>query len=136
MIPRVLVHMRMDAAQLSVHIVVRGAGHCSSGCGGLALPMKPWCAEGDLPTAANLNLYRGGNSRVGWHSDDEPLFGRSGVQKLIVSVSFGARALFGWKGKSCPDGEQHLWCLGHGDILVMDGTSFFSVRILVWDGSG
>ena len=21
--------------------------------------MKPWCAEGDVPTAANLNLYRG-----------------------------------------------------------------------------
>ena len=25
--------------------------------------MKPWCAEGEVPTAANLNLYRGGNSR-------------------------------------------------------------------------
>ena len=21
--------------------------------------MKPWCAEGDVPTAANLNFYRG-----------------------------------------------------------------------------
>ena len=36
---------------------------------------KAWCAEGDVPTAANLNFYRGGNSRVNWHSDDEPLFG-------------------------------------------------------------
>ena len=36
--------------------------------------MRPWCAEGEVPTAANLNLYRGGNSRVNWHSDDEPLF--------------------------------------------------------------
>ena len=35
--------------------------------------MKPWCAEGEAPTAANLNLYRGGNSCVGWHRDDEPL---------------------------------------------------------------
>ena len=26
--------------------------------------MKPWCAEGEVPTAANLDLYRGGNSRV------------------------------------------------------------------------
>ena len=41
--------------------------------------------------------------------------------KLIVSVSFGSQALFKWKGKSCPDGEAHLCCLGHGDILVMDG---------------
>ena len=37
--------------------------------------MKPWCAEGEEPTAANLNLYRGGTSRVNWHSDNEPLFG-------------------------------------------------------------
>ena len=51
--------------------------------------MKPWCAEGDVPTAANLNFYRGGNSRVNWHSDNEPLFGGSGVHKLIVSVSLG-----------------------------------------------
>ena len=83
--------------------------------------MKPWCAEGDVPTAANLNLYRGGNSRVNWHSDDEPLFGGSGVHKLIVSVSFGAPVLFKWRGKSCLDsGERSCW-LGHGDILVMDG---------------
>ena len=35
--------------------------------------MKPWCAEEDVQTAANLNLYRGWKSRVGWHCDDEPL---------------------------------------------------------------
>ena len=37
--------------------------------------MKPWCTEGEVPTAANLNLYRGWRSCVGWHRDDEPLFG-------------------------------------------------------------
>ena len=83
--------------------------------------MKPWCAEGEVPTAANLNFYRGGNSWVNWHSDNEPLFGRSGVHKLIVSVSFGAPVLFKWRGSSCLDsGERSCW-LGHGDILVMDG---------------
>ena len=61
--------------------------------------MKPWCAEGDVPTAASLNLYRGRSSYVGWHSDDEPLFGKRG--KAYVSVSFGNQALFKWKGKSC-----------------------------------
>ena len=40
--------------------------------------MKPCCAEGNLPTAANLNLYRGWKSCVGWHCDDEPLFGKCG----------------------------------------------------------
>ena len=37
--------------------------------------MKPCCAEGEVPTAANLNLYRGRGSCVRWHCDDEPLFG-------------------------------------------------------------
>ena len=61
--------------------------------------MKPWCAEGEEPTAANLNLYRGSTSRVNWHSDNEPLFGGSGVHKLIVSVSFGAPVLFKMEGQ-------------------------------------
>ena len=47
--------------------------------------MKPWCADGEVPTAANLNLYRGWNSCVGWHCDDELLFGKCGDAKLIVS---------------------------------------------------
>ena len=69
--------------------------------------MKPWCAEGDVPTAANLNLYRGRSSHVGWHSDDEPLFGKRGEAKLNVSVSFGTQAPFKWKGKSCPSNDGH-----------------------------
>ena len=74
-----------------------------------------------MPTAANLNLYRGWRSCVGWHRDDEPLFGEYGEAKLNVSVSFGSTTVFRWKRQSCPDDEGHLCCLGHGDILVMDG---------------
>ena len=66
--------------------------------------MKPWCAEGDVR-----------------HSDDEPLFGKRGEAKLIVSVSFGSQALFKWKGKSCPNNDGHSCWIGRGDILVMDG---------------
>ena len=83
--------------------------------------MKPWCGEGGLPTAANLNLYRGRFPHVVWHSDNEPLFGERREAKLIVSVSFGTQALFKWKGKSCPGNEGNSCWLGHGDILVMDG---------------
>ena len=83
--------------------------------------MKPWCAEGEVPTAPNLNLYRRWKSCVGWHRDDEPLFGKCGDAKLIVSVSFGNSAVFRWRSQSCPDDEGHLCCLGHGDIFVMDG---------------
>ena len=62
----------------------------------IAPQMKPWCAEGEVPTAANLNLYRGWNSCVGWNRDDEPLFGECGDAKLIVSVSLGSSAVFRW----------------------------------------
>ena len=72
-----------------------------------------------MPTAANL--YLGRSWYVGWHSDDEPLFGKRGEAKLIVSVSFGTQALFKWKSKSCPNNDGHSCWLGHGDILVMDG---------------
>ena len=83
--------------------------------------MKPWCAEGDLPTAANLNLYRGWKSCVGWHCDDEPSFGKCGDAKLIVSVSLGSFALFRWRRQSCSSDEGSSCRLDHGDILVMDG---------------
>ena len=84
-------------------------------------PNEVGVLRGRCATAANLNLYRGGNSCVGWHRDDEPLFGEYGDAKLIVSVSLGGSAVFEWKRRSCPDDEGHLCCLGHGDILVMDG---------------
>ena len=74
-----------------------------------------------MPTSSNLNLYRGWRSCVGWHRDDEPLFGECGEAKLIVSVSLGTFAVFRWRRQSCPDDEAHLCWLDHGDILVMDG---------------
>ena len=87
----------------------------------IAPRMSPWCAEWEVPTAANLNLYQGWKSCVGWHCDDESLFGKCGDAKLIVSVSFGTKALFKWKGKSCPSKDGNSRQLDHGDILVMDG---------------
>ena len=83
--------------------------------------MSPWCADGDVPTAANLNLYGGSKSHVAWHCDDEPLFGGNGDPKLIVSLSLGSSATFKWKAKSCSDSEASSCRLHHGDLLVMDG---------------
>ena len=74
-----------------------------------------------MPTAANLNLYRGWKSCIGWHRDDEPRFGECGEANLIVLVSCGSTAVFRWRRQSCPDDEGHLCWLGQGDILVMDG---------------
>ena len=87
----------------------------------IALLMLPWCAEGEVPTAANLNIYRGWKSCVGWHCDDESLFGKCGDAKLIVSVGFGNFALFRWVRQSCSSDEGCSCRLDHGDILVMDG---------------
>ena len=84
--------------------------------------MTPWCAEEEVPTAANLNHYREWNSCVGWHCDDEPLFGECGEAKLIVSVSLGSCAVFKWRQQSYPDDEGHLCWLGHGDILGHGGS--------------
>ena len=83
--------------------------------------MSPWCTDGDVPTAANLNLYGGLRSCVSWHCDDEPLFGGVGEPKLIVSLSLGEAATFKWKAKSCLDSEASSYRLHHGDLLVMDG---------------
>ena len=33
----------------------------------LAHLMSPWCPDGDVPTAANLNLYEGQRAHVAWH---------------------------------------------------------------------
>ena len=91
-----------------------------------------------MPTAAKLNFYPGRRSYVGWHRDDEPLFGRCGDAKLIVSVRFGDAAVFKWRRQSCPNDEGHLCCLGHGDILVMDGKMPGRVPASYgsWSGTG
>ena len=103
--------------------------HTGRGCFGhllrvwraLAPLMSPWCADGDVPTAANLNLYGGSKSHVSWHCDDEPLFGGVGEPKLIVSLSLGDAVTFKWKAKSCLDSKVGSCRLSHGDLLVMDG---------------
>ena len=83
--------------------------------------LSPWCADGDVPSAANLNFYEGSRSHVSWHCDDEPLFGGIGDSKLIVSLSLVSSVTFKWKAKSCLDSEGNSCRLHHGDLLVMDG---------------
>ena len=83
--------------------------------------LSPWCADGDVPSAANLNLYEGSRSHVSWHCDDESLFGGIGDSKLIVSLSLGSSVTFNWKAKSCSDSEGNSCRLHDGDLLVMDG---------------
>ncbi|OIV91869.1 hypothetical protein TanjilG_17861 [Lupinus angustifolius] len=83
-----------------------------------------------------LNRYRGGNDYVGWHADDEKLYGPT---PEIASLSFGCERDFVLKKKPCKkstDGsdeparkrikksshaDQHTFRLKHGSLLVMRG---------------
>ncbi|ERN19247.1 hypothetical protein AMTR_s00061p00207860 [Amborella trichopoda] len=77
-----------------------------------------------------LNKYKSGNDYVGWHSDDEKLYGDTPV---IASISFGCEREFLLRKKirrisrekpSCTrsaNKEQHSFILKHGSLLVMRG---------------
>ena len=112
---------------VSLPVFARTSHSCRATNWRAVLAAACWTVEGyPTPDSAMHGVQRGvpacgWKSRVGWHSDNEPLFVQRGESKLIVSVSFGSQALYKWKGKSCPDGEAHLCCSGHGDTLVMDG---------------
>lgn len=65
-----------------------------------------------------LNLYRGGNDGVSWHSDDEPELGDSPV---IGSMSLGQERVFQMKHKK--SGERKDILLNHGSYLLMKGAT-------------
>ena len=60
------------------------------------------------------NLYRDGSDTVGWHADDEPLFGGDPV---VASMSFGASRRFCLKHREA--GERRNYVLNDGSLLVM-----------------
>ncbi|KAK4484985.1 hypothetical protein RD792_007592 [Penstemon davidsonii] len=88
-----------------------------------------------------LNRYKGGNDYVGWHADDEKLYGPT---PQIASVSFGCDRDFLLKkkpnrnsqvemtsrnesepprkrSKKVNNVDQHSFLLKHGSLLVMSG---------------
>ncbi|KAL1537225.1 Alpha-ketoglutarate-dependent dioxygenase alkB 2 [Salvia divinorum] len=88
-----------------------------------------------------LNRYKGGNDYVGWHADDEKLYGPT---PQIASVSFGCERDFLLKrkpskgapvksaercegeppskrAKKLNNSDQHAFTLKHGSLLVMSG---------------
>ena len=77
---------------------------------------------------ALLNRYRNGLDSMGWHSDDER---ELGTNPLIVSVSLGAERRLDFAPRRTRSrsyaklrAKTHLklW-LGHGDLLIMGGTT-------------
>ncbi|KAG6392415.1 hypothetical protein SASPL_146633 [Salvia splendens] len=72
-----------------------------------------------------LNRYKGGNDYVGWHADDEKLYGPT---PQIASVSFGFKSAERCEGeptskraKKLNNSDQHAFTLKHGSLLVMSG---------------
>lgn len=64
-----------------------------------------------------LNLYRDGKDYVGWHSDDEKLYGKDSP---ICSISLGQTRDFQLRLKADRSHKLH-YSLGHGDVFVMKG---------------
>eukprot|EP00927_Polykrikos_kofoidii_P084117 TRINITY_DN8785_c0_g1_i2.p1 TRINITY_DN8785_c0_g1~~TRINITY_DN8785_c0_g1_i2.p1 ORF type:complete len:591 (-),score=60.04 TRINITY_DN8785_c0_g1_i2:57-1829(-) len=107
-----------DAAQFSQAMEVLTAKVFSILC--------PWLSQEYWPNCANLNLYADGWQGVGWHSDDEALFGGGVHDCPILSLSLGARREF-WL--TLRDSTGLKPCLANtvevdlvdGDVISMEG---------------
>ncbi|MEI8129245.1 MAG: alpha-ketoglutarate-dependent dioxygenase AlkB, partial [bacterium] len=65
-----------------------------------------------------LNLYRDGNDKVSWHSDDEP---ELGINPTIASVSLGAVRRFDLRHKV--DAKEKIQIeLKPGSLIIMKGA--------------
>jgi alkylated DNA repair dioxygenase AlkB len=87
--------------------------------------VMPLCGlrdEDSWPNSCNLNLYTDGNHAVGWHSDDEPLFGAGSEQSTIISMSLGEGRRFQIRDSRNPGTRKVTEVfLGDGDLLTMEG---------------
>jgi alkylated DNA repair dioxygenase AlkB len=68
------------------------------------------------------NYYRDGSDSMGWHADDERELGPSPDDIRVASISLGAPRRFVLRAR---DDRSHRleFPLGHGDLLVMGGTT-------------
>lgn len=73
---------------------------------------------GITTNAVLANLYRDGNDKMGWHSDNEPELGE---QPVIASVSLGAERDFLLRHRKLQD--KFKLTLKHGSLLVMCGDT-------------
>lgn len=69
--------------------------------------------------AVLCNYYRNGQDGMGWHSDNEPELGPA---PTIASLSFGSPRKFNLRHKTGAAAKL-TFELGHGDLLVMAGTT-------------
>jgi alkylated DNA repair dioxygenase AlkB len=75
-------------------------------------------ASGAAFNSLLLNLYRGGQDSIGFHTDAEPELGENPV---VATVSFGSEREFLLRHRRTK--EVLTYRVGHGSLLVMGGTS-------------
>lgn len=87
-------------------------------------PMPSWLTELTQRVSSEVgvtfncvlcNLYRDGQDTVGWHADDESLFG---PDPIVASLSYGATRTFQVRSREKPSVRQ-AWQLQARDLLVM-----------------
>lgn len=101
------------------------------GLGFKGVPYEDWFSEltdevcrasgvTDRPNSCNLNMYKGGDQSVGWHSDDEPLFQSLKQDTLIISLSLGQARKFELAPNFSRESITRL-TLRDGDLCTMEG---------------
>ncbi|CAE7353477.1 ALKBH2 [Symbiodinium natans] len=78
---------------------------------------------GETFNSVLCNKYRNGNDTVGWHADNESIYG---PQPTIASVTLGAERDFDLKecgGRRDAKAGRIRVRLGHGSLLVMSGAT-------------
>ena len=75
--------------------------------------------------SCNVMLYKNGNDKVGWHSDDEHLFDLRNKKGKIISFSLGETRLMEVKRNDINNlnkkSKIHKINIKNGDILIMTG---------------
>jgi alkylated DNA repair dioxygenase AlkB len=118
----------VDLPRLTAWYGDEGTGYRYSGIDNDPLPwtpalltvkraIEPVC--GVTFNAVLLNRYRTGQDSVGWHSDNEEVFGENPV---IGSVSFGGTRTFQFRHMKKKDLKRNVE-LTHGSLLVMQGAT-------------
>lgn len=97
---------------------------------GLKMNVRPWIASvlrlkliaesyaGIIFNSVLINLYRNGDDKVSWHSDNEPELGHT---PTIASISLGATRRF--KFRHLTTKEVVEASLSSGSLVVMSGLS-------------
>ncbi|WNJ16018.1 alpha-ketoglutarate-dependent dioxygenase AlkB [Pontibacter sp. G13] len=109
-----------------------GDPHCTYSYSNLTLEPNSWHPvlaglreklEEECQTPFNcvlLNLYRDGQDRMGWHSDDEPELGED---PAIASISLGSERRFHLRHKLQKERAKIRLDLAHGSLLYMSGKT-------------